>query len=310
MITSVDVDLATPAMIGGSRTGELDAPAVLRPPSLRGALRFWTRALCGERPPALVEAELWGSIERGQGVAVLPASRLEKRAARRLFPHRFAATTAVSDVGSNGKIRFHLSDERQLKTLAAVVWTWIHLGTVGRRGRRGYGSLLWRPVDGDLLTTAGYAPLIRREVLAGTDELAGFLREGLARVQQQLEVPRTDADRMSHQFFRLDTLDQIFVGRRLDASYDGEVGGMEHLLHGLGLNGRGPQSEEMGTPSPRLASPMLWRAYPALGGGYIPVLTWSPLHATQIARGSGMHSYLSNHLGFHESLAKRLELAA
>ena len=79
MIGHLVVELVTPAMIGGAEARKLDNPPTLRPPSLRGHLRFWSRALGGEE----LARELWGSVDTGQRVRLLGAQRLTRNPGRR-----------------------------------------------------------------------------------------------------------------------------------------------------------------------------------------------------------------------------------
>jgi len=314
IITFVDVDLVSPAMIGGPNPRALDTPPSLRAPSVRGSLRFWTRALAGDRAPTEVESELWGSIERGQGIGLFPGTPLPAGQRVILFPaketERERSATPAIALDQSARIRFRLPDTDHLHALAAVVWTWLHLGTLGRRGRRGYGSLLWRPVANDLLQRAGFPILRREEVLASRSSLSEYLGTGLVEVRKRFGVPDAKATRTTHPYFRLDSLDQIFVGRRLNATYDGTVDGMEHRLHGRDPDRRGTAKKEMGSAlGERLASPMAWRVFPACGGGYFPVLTWSPVEHTEVDPRSAMHTYLSD-LGFTTSLTGRSLSAA
>ena len=75
MIGHLVVELVTPVMIGGAEARALDKPPTLRPPSRRGHLRFWSRALGGE----MMEQELWGEEQLGQRVQVLSVATMRTR---------------------------------------------------------------------------------------------------------------------------------------------------------------------------------------------------------------------------------------
>ncbi|RMG21468.1 MAG: hypothetical protein D6732_27175, partial [Methanobacteriota archaeon] len=202
-----------------------------------------------------------------------------------------------------------------LDKLRAVVWTWLHLGSIGRRSRRGYGSLLWEPQPGDLLD--GFVVFNPQSDLATPSALENYLSQGLARVQSIWGAPDNSPRSTFPDQFQLASIDQIFVGQQLiDAngnvltSIDDSPGGIMEIIHGLNENANG-QREELGhagrapwRPStPRQASPMLWRLFPLAGGGYVPVMTWSPLRTTNIPPGTDVWNYLNGKLGFQNSLA-------
>ena len=43
----IKIKLVSPAVIGGANSRSLDQPPTMRPPEIRGQLRFWMRALAG-----------------------------------------------------------------------------------------------------------------------------------------------------------------------------------------------------------------------------------------------------------------------
>ncbi|RME46712.1 MAG: type III-B CRISPR module RAMP protein Cmr1, partial [Deltaproteobacteria bacterium] len=149
MLETLQVTLVTPAMIGGVERSSCDDPAIVRPPAIRGMLHFWTRALCDKDHYREVEVDLWGSTERGQGISISTRQSPCQREERPLFPHhqggRRVETTMMLPNPKPIELRFRLLHGQHREKLQAVVWTWLHLGSVGRRARRGYGSLLWHP---------------------------------------------------------------------------------------------------------------------------------------------------------------------
>lgn len=326
MIEHLHVKLISPAMIGGADPRNCDRPPTLRAPELRGIFRFWTRALGGTsfRP---LEEKLWGSTQGGQGVTL---RTINHAPTVRQFPLKTAnglTPTQMIAPGARFEIRFALPDfgtaTRQFRErLQAVVWTALHLGGVGRRSRRGYGSLQWIPDSerGDLLTGFLDSSFDEERDLLDRDTLSAYLVRGLTRVSTALGgrpsvMPAPSARTSCDDRFRLQTLDQIFVGAPLlvgplAASYDAPPGRMEDLIHGLREAVRFPgnpsESHQMGGAHPggRLASPMLWRVYRLTSGAFVPVMTWSPREGvTTVAAGSNMHTYLTGNLRFSHSLA-------
>ena len=330
MLERLEVELITPAMIGGVSSRACDRPAIVRPPAVRGMLHFWTRALRGD-DHRKVEVALWGSTERGQGVSISIRQRPFRTETRPLLPHkeeeRLRVPTPMMLPNRNNPIelRFRLHDPQLREQLQAVVWTWLHLGSVGRRARRGYGSLLWRPKEGDLLS--GFVDFDPESILFAPESdldlqkrLEEYLKEGLKKVVREVGRPTenersSDDDRFQlatsdDDRFQLATIDQVFVGKVLRAEYDKSPRGMEWFMHGwpwLNRSNRPQEKDQMGHVRGRLASPMMWRIFPCTGG-YIPVMTWSPrAGVTRISPRAGMYDdYLNGMLGFSKSLAGNL----
>lgn len=327
MISHVVVKLVTPTMVGGARARQCDDPPTLRPPSVRGQLRFWSRAI-GDRA---LEEDLWGHEQYGQRVRILGAlskdnywrgGRLSKpRLARLLGPSGRHGASDVDMVppGDEVCLRFGIPGDLELDRLRAVLWTWLHLGSVGRRSRRGYGSLQWLPSKGDIFADTDWPQLWPIYHLRDPRSLKAYLDEGLRRVCKTLgrpdEKPRRAAD--GDQLF---TLDQVFVGRVLEGTWQasnsprrsvGEI--LEQILHGLNEAGREqgcrhPEPLQLGRANPRLPSPMLWRCFARHDGrAFIPVMTWFPhefSHSSfpQLTEAGGVYRYLNEELGFKTSL--------
>lgn len=136
------------------------------------------------------------------------------------------------------------------------------------------------------------------------------------RVRSILGVPGTEP-RSARTGERLETVDQVFVGKELDGEWEadggaGGAGSLEDLLHGLNEEGRGEYGsaewQQLGSGSKRVPSPMLWRVFPVHGRkAVLPVMTWFPRgyggdSMPQISSGSGLYRYLQSVLGFEASL--------
>jgi hypothetical protein len=316
VIERVSFRLVSPLVTSGADQNVFDPSWVLRPPSLRGVLRFWTRALApNEAEAKRWDAELWGTTATGQGITIVGAPRLWKPDGVKLFPHKgWQPTPAVRHDAPRAhdiELRFRIpatAPEEARERLQAVVWTWLHLGAVGRRARRGYGSLMWVPRPGDLLEQ-GYASLTA-EHLGSKAAFEGYLRTGLAHVATIWGGCPSVAARAPAGYFRLGSIDQVFVGEPLKKEYDGQIDGMEHRLHGLRNRGgsyhHGRQLGEAGRTT-RLASPMALRVMPLAGNhrGYLPILTWGcQLGVTSVMPDTPLASYLAG-LGFSASLSGR-----
>lgn len=143
----------SPLFLGGANQQQPE----LRPASVRGALRFWLRAGLGgvigdkEDLPRLhsLEAEVFGEAERGSTVNVRlsqPAFQ-PKIEQEPLLPHRndhTAALTNALSVDVEFNLILALKPCAALKHLEIATWSalsWLTLGGLGRRSRRGAGSV-------------------------------------------------------------------------------------------------------------------------------------------------------------------------
>ncbi|NKC15558.1 MAG: type III-B CRISPR module RAMP protein Cmr1 [Gammaproteobacteria bacterium] len=165
---SADFEVLTPLFMGEADQSE----SALRPPSIKGLLRFWYRAVAPTA--ACSEAELFGGAGKHQGQApFLLRVRIDKdRAGQPASWHWNNRQIARFDKGHGRETRnglrylgypFGLGAQRealapatrfilealfpkpataaQRRALLAAVWLLGHLGGAGSRARRGFGSL-------------------------------------------------------------------------------------------------------------------------------------------------------------------------
>lgn len=292
MLSDLIVELASPAMVGGAEN-KCDAPPTLRPPSIRGQLRFWARAIGSKE----LEERIWGNIETGQRVKIIGAQPLKDPRSAYLLPHNKEGYNAVSPMVPPGErvlIRFAIPNPEVVPLLQANLWAWLHLGAIGKRSRRGYGSLLWEPHPSHILEGFLDKPFFDRWTdLQDPATLAVYLKRGIERTFEVLQVP-LESKRQSQPEFSLRSLDQVFIGKRIDREWhvvrsvqmgpdiNDHLDSPEYLLHGLKKGDRGSaiNSLQLGNLSSKPPSPMMWRVFPMPTGkeGYVPVMIWSPLN--------------------------------
>jgi CRISPR-associated protein Cmr1 len=206
---SLDVEVVTPILGGGSQTRALDDVDVIRPATARGHLRFWWRALRGHefanaKDLYVAESDLWGRAAADDGgrsaveirVEVqYPRTEREKRESRdesdidlqktpgayALWPARAEKRTSTpAAVRRKRGTRLLLTlvapkdSEAELRT---VVRSWILFGGYGSRTRRGLGSFrvtkdaaAWLPQEA---TRASFEAIFRRDIFAGSSRNAG-----------------------------------------------------------------------------------------------------------------------------------------
>ncbi len=170
--TVLELQVVSPMFVGGAEPRRSD-PLVegLRPPSLRGLLRYWFRAVLATDDLRRLRAEetaIFGSSEQPSAVVVrtslLPGARATtwtQVASRVRMPMpqgsglQYLGAVALRRSGGEPErraldagVRCHveLRWRRQLEAherqrMAAVVWLISRLGSLGSRARRGFGAI-------------------------------------------------------------------------------------------------------------------------------------------------------------------------
>ena len=203
----VILETVTPLFLGGADPrGEPE----LRAASIRGALRFWLRALLGgvigDRDlDALRKAEsaVFGSTDAGaspvlvrirnlSGGAPTPFSAIAsgRQGLTYLFfamgtqnkPER-KAIPAGSSFELELRPRAGAQDRNTLPKVYAALWLLTHLGGLGARSRRGAGSLQVTRVQGDAPNSALPSLEIRA---SAPEQLQTELQEGLSKLRKSV----------------------------------------------------------------------------------------------------------------------------
>lgn len=176
------LEITTPAFLGGAEPRRVDRYLPVRPSAVRGALRSWFRTAAAALMPATglraqsevvqnlyeAEARVFGSTERRSAVSVSPPvgpdARHIKKYGKELPDNRqwpglrylgygaFGSKDGVHFIEPPARFDLVLRAPRPfdglLELLSATVWLWIHLGGLGARVRRGFGSLRLCQYDG------------------------------------------------------------------------------------------------------------------------------------------------------------------
>lgn len=139
----------TPMFMGGANGNE----NILRPPSLKGVLRFWWRAMNGHMSLTELkkkESEYFGGTEPAtrSKIIIHPFDELKRKEEKiSKTPHRENPyEQAAVIVRFSIKISYHESIDLDVKNLIKVAFV---LGGVGNRSRRGFGSFKIISINGD-----------------------------------------------------------------------------------------------------------------------------------------------------------------
>jgi len=163
MHISAKIEVVTPLFLGGANPHSFPE---LRAPSLRGAMRFWLRALLGgvlgDDPKKIFEHEskVFGSTEFASPVVVqieqkefntveYPQIAQNRRGVSYLFfgarglggePERKAISNG-SQFTCTIRLRAGAQDQKVFQAAYASLWLLTHLGGLGMRSRKGGGNL-------------------------------------------------------------------------------------------------------------------------------------------------------------------------
>ena len=184
-----EIELTTPLFSSGAKT---NGPVELRPPSIRGAIRFWYRAMMGAVIHELnelqrLEARIFGSTSGRSPltVRVQPVTINEGRKDTPLAPAKFDMLTYLAGQGllrydNQTKTfllsrncflpgsRFRVSFQWRSSELDAVVQGCFRLlelfGGLGARTRRGFGGFRVVKIDGKAVAEKATPPAFKTEI--------------------------------------------------------------------------------------------------------------------------------------------------
>ncbi len=142
-----ELESTTPLFLGGS---DPRGHPELRASSVRGALRFWLRALLGgvmgDRPEDLYKAEatIFGNTQ-GASCVVVRITGSEQSQAYRPLLHNPGKTFTLQGIKPGQKITLTLLPRLPSASIPeaalGALLTFVLLGGLGKRSRRGFGSL-------------------------------------------------------------------------------------------------------------------------------------------------------------------------
>lgn len=190
---TVTLETVTPLFLAGAdgRTPEL------RPASFRGALRFWLRALLGAHVgddlKTLYEEEskVFGSTGGASAVVVRTAAWKDtlKQGERRVLPHSSQKKFTSPSFAENNRFTLTLAarpgQQLPYEAIAALLLM-LNLGGVGKRSRRGFGSLQVVKAELEKLTLPEAVKALLEEQPEDGKALAQYLTKVLDKAQSFL----------------------------------------------------------------------------------------------------------------------------
>lgn len=157
---TLDVETVTPLFIAGANQHNVENEG-LRPPSLKGLLRWWFRAIMGGMVSSIdhlreLENEIFGSTDHKSRIRIVstimgnPSPIRIPRGLKYLwFSIEFQERQQCYPPNTKFRIDVISLDEMYLKVALGCLWAVIYLGGIGARMRRGAGSLRVTSVEGE-----------------------------------------------------------------------------------------------------------------------------------------------------------------
>ena len=178
----------------------------LRPPSLRGLMRWWFRAIAGAKIGNNIkmlkhaESSIFGSTSARSSITIRTSSNrilqrrikilqnedLFRKRSEDLYPRiKYFFYSArqypyLEPDNHHSSFDFTLSihgDEDKVKVASALVWAMFHLGGIGLRSRRGAGCMNIVGYEGSNSAQLEYTPV-------SADNLSSFIKDNLAKVRK------------------------------------------------------------------------------------------------------------------------------
>ena len=203
-ILRFSVESVTPLIISGAdNNGHQLEKEGLRPPSVRGALRWWFRAMMtsiidtSDRWEVLrnLESAAFGSTGQQsplqlRSIALAPINdyvvyvRMNDPEAFKLPNGRpiQSPTRAALKAGSRFQLQMTLHDSRISSVVLGSLWLLAMLSGVGARTRRGFGSILLNSQDQDTMQVIENLQL-PLQLSEGVNNASNVLAGGIAKVQ-------------------------------------------------------------------------------------------------------------------------------
>ena len=312
---TVELRLDSPLLQGGA-DGELDDCGSLRGREIRGMLRIWGRALLGpffhtwERTESELK-KLFGcggsdgrrtfsvddiSSEPLTNVGKYRIAKVDKR--RPLESCGYACTTRQGQpVVRRVRFSFHPGlfaneedGEKVRQMVWAIAWVAFHLGSMGKRSRRCYGSLT-------LVGATGCVPKIDRLIapddsIPTVNELIARLKGGLLAATRAAghrpggSARQTGAPGFG--FFQLASLDQIYLGKLSATPEEAVLSVLREFSSELERQGQPNYSRVFGKGRGAYRGSPLWvRLHRVRQDGdvlHLPVATVAPRRVSEGAR--------------------------
>ncbi len=268
---SFELEVVTPLFLGGAdgKTAEL------RPPSIRGAMRFWFRAMMGRivggdiKAMKELEADVFGDTDKASSVILRLGNVNLNKDSYNPLPHK---STGFKFEGFKPDQKFNLTlsvrSSKDVQNLEIAVMSFlllVNLGGIGKRSRRGFGSLRILKFDGELSdkkikSLITNQPKSRQELenqIVSLIHLASSKSSGFADVKRKTHS--NSSFPYINQNFQMIVVEKWKKDKNviIEQPYDT----WEEAIKDIMLKMRNYKDEVFGSATPRQASPLLAKVH-------------------------------------------------
>jgi CRISPR-associated protein Cmr1 len=258
--------------------------AEIRPPAVRGVMRYWFRAIAGRHMDLSdlrnAEAEVFGSADVNVGQRLLVRMSPQINGLRKfpLLPHksgRDASDSPAIEPGREITIRLSavgktdsLKEDQRLDLASWGLWLAIHLGGFGQRARRGAGSLHLIDIQPPLIAGALQASASPQGM---KDLLEAGLKKGIECVRRSFPKANRDGSQAVSFPVLATGKAQIVVGMLRTANEQEARKKVMELRESVDQTHR---DQAFGGIGPRFSSPLHVHLEPHDQQSFIIVATW------------------------------------
>lgn len=282
IVLCFQAETLTPLVIAGAdnRNPDLQAEG-LRPPSLRGAMRWWFRAMTGSVVGAHdnyktlrgLESEIFGATDQGSSIRIrtCPLESI-KLANAYLCMNDQNGKTWMGIARANiqrpslyppSEFRLNMQcDEQALPIVLGSLWLLAMLGGVGARSRRGFGSLVLRP-EGEVAEKAVQEmPLDFSYPDSSLADLVQFLGRNLQQIHQVFRryAPNVDSPPVARFPVLSRTQAKLWLIKPQDgfwADWEAAMNDLRDDVYRAYKTSKGLRPPEIGSARPRQASSLI-----------------------------------------------------
>lgn len=261
-----NIETITPMFMAGADQEKFE----LRPPSFKGLLRFWWRAMQEEKDIdrlAHREAELFGGTQEGQGKSPVrfrfvsdEVKQLKHDHKCYLLPHKSSVEVRALNSGQTFTCLLDFNKSAYQDTTCAAFKLAILAGGFGKRSRRGFGSLAYRTFQ-------------------TIEEFSGEILEATSKLSKAYPLLKAHSTQPNCLIFERKIAVKIpeyprimciTLGMRGEPHYD-------PLLKKIGEATHAYRDNALGNGKPRMASPIIVSII-KIGTQYHPIITMLTSH--------------------------------
>lgn len=239
------LETITPMFLGGA-----DGNAELRPPSIKGLMRFWWRAVKGIDVDTLYKEEVkffGGTDYKSPFKIKIESNNLLTKDCNPL-PHKTNSRFKFQGFCEKQEIELTLSCKENIEIYEKILKITLLLGGLGKRSRRGFGSLKIKQLDFNPINSL-------------SDTILSLLNNIS---ENKFELRNLIIKRISNSNERYPNISEIHFGEIKSTP--------DEILKTIGQASHSNRDNSLGSANPRLSSPIIVRIQKINEDKYLPII--------------------------------------